>query len=211
MGVEYDWNINSGYLEHLFTSASSIFPLCNQSLISNCDQCITKPSKYLGVLLVIGLLGSNPLSYQVIFDCVSQRRKVIPFGRHIAVFDKGVVQMAVEGFLQTVHVLDDWQSSKRDLPLSFCICQWFLAHSEANTEQNNQQIHKISLPWAFWNWLSLLCKQWECRLGSSLQRKVSQMFTSHSTSMTFSFLFSFSFHLRLEVFKGSAALAQLMN
>ena len=78
--------------------------------------------QYLWILLIIWLLWSYPLSDQGILYCVSQGRIIISFGRHISILHKRKVQMPIEGFFKTANTFDDWEPSKRDLSLSFCIC-----------------------------------------------------------------------------------------
>lgn len=60
---------------------------------------------YLGVLLVVVLLGTDPARDQVVFDAVGQRKVVVTGGGHIAVLDQRIVQVPVERLLHLAHIL----------------------------------------------------------------------------------------------------------
>lgn len=70
---------------------------------------------YLGVLLVIILLCSDPSRNQVIFHCMGQGKVVIPRSGHIPVLNEGVVEMPVESLLDLGHVLNSRNAPHADL------------------------------------------------------------------------------------------------
>lgn len=54
---------------------------------------------YFGVFLVITLLCSDPSAYQVVSDCVRERKVIIPFGGYVPVLHQREMQMAIKVFL----------------------------------------------------------------------------------------------------------------
>ncbi len=51
---------------------------------------------YFGVFLVITLLCSEPSAYQVVSDCVRERKVIIPFGGYVPVLHQREMQMAIK-------------------------------------------------------------------------------------------------------------------
>lgn len=74
-----------------------------------------KLEKYLGIGLVVVLLGTNPPWDEVVLDAVGQGEVVVPGGGDISILDEGVVQMPVEGLLEVRDVLDVDDAPNRDL------------------------------------------------------------------------------------------------
>lgn len=70
---------------------------------------------YLGIFLIVVLLGSDPPADQVVTHCVGKGKVVIPSGGHISVLDQGKVEMPVEVLLQLCDVLHAGQAAHGDL------------------------------------------------------------------------------------------------
>lgn len=85
---------------------------------------------YLGVLLVIVLLGADPSRHHMIADGVRDREIVIARRRHIAILDERVVQMPVEAVLHFAHVLHLNDAANTDL-LAFVAVGLWLRHDDA--------------------------------------------------------------------------------
>lgn len=74
--------------------------------------------RYLGVHGVVVLLCPNPSTHQLVSDSVRGRHVEIVLGRHVAVLHQRVVEMAVEGALDSRHVLQLWDVPHGDLLLA---------------------------------------------------------------------------------------------
>lgn len=72
-------------------------------------------NNYLGVLLVVVLLGADPSRDQVVFDAVGERKVVVAGGGHVPVLDQGVVQVAVERLLHLADILHLSNAAHTDL------------------------------------------------------------------------------------------------
>lgn len=72
-------------------------------------------SPYLRVCLIVKLLRPDPSAHQVIPDCVSQGKVVIPGCCNVPVLDQGEVQVAVETLLQLGHILHTHDAPDADL------------------------------------------------------------------------------------------------
>ena len=59
-------------------------------------MCTKLCKAYLGVGLVVALLGPDPPGRHVVADGLRQRREVVPRRRHIAVLPQRVVEVPVE-------------------------------------------------------------------------------------------------------------------
>lgn len=71
--------------------------------------------RYLGVLLVIVLLRTNPSRHQVVPDTVGQGKEVIAGRGDIAILRQGVVKVSVEGLLEVPYILDVDDATHWDL------------------------------------------------------------------------------------------------
>lgn len=79
------------------------------------DVVTAMPTVYLGVLLIVVLLSSDPAGNQVILDRVGEGEVIVAGRGHVPVLDEGVVQVPVEGLLNFGHVLDADYSPHADL------------------------------------------------------------------------------------------------
>lgn len=71
--------------------------------------------KYLGIFLVIVLLGANPSWHEIVLDAVSQGEKIIAARGDIAVLYQGVMKMSVESLLKVRDILDIDNAAHRNL------------------------------------------------------------------------------------------------
>lgn len=76
---------------------------------------MVKEEAYLGVLLVVILLRSDPSGDEVVADAVGEGEVVVPGGGDVAVLDEGVVEVPVEGRLGRLDVLDAGDAADTDL------------------------------------------------------------------------------------------------
>lgn len=70
---------------------------------------------YLGILLVVVLLGADPSRHQIIPDAVRQGEEVVAGSGDVAVLRQSVVQVPVEGLLKVRDILDVDDTAHRDL------------------------------------------------------------------------------------------------
>lgn len=75
-------------------------------------------TRYLGVHGVVVLLRPNPATHQLVANGVRGRLVEIVLGRHVAVLHQRVVEVAVEGALNSIHVLQLWDVPHGDLLLA---------------------------------------------------------------------------------------------
>jgi hypothetical protein len=71
---------------------------------------------YLGTLVVVVLLCTDPAPHQVVAHCVRKGEVVVAGGGHIAVLDQSEVQVTVETLFQLGHILYAHDASDADLP-----------------------------------------------------------------------------------------------
>ena len=65
---------------------------------------VTPDLTYLGVFLIIALLGADPASSQLFSNGVGQGQVVVPGGRHAPVLHQGQVEVPVEAVLDLRHI-----------------------------------------------------------------------------------------------------------
>jgi hypothetical protein len=70
---------------------------------------------YLGVLLVVVLLGPNPSRHEIVFDRMGQSKVIVPRRGNIAVLNQRVVQVSVERLLYVSHIFHLSNTSYADL------------------------------------------------------------------------------------------------
>lgn len=73
---------------------------------------------YLGILVVVVLLRPYPLAHQVVANRVGHGLVEVVVGGYVAVLDEGMVEVAVEGPLDSCHVLQLRNVPHGDLLLS---------------------------------------------------------------------------------------------
>lgn len=80
-----------------------------------CQQAARGAGAYLGVLLVVELLGADPSRRQVVLDGVGEGEVVIPGSGDVPVLDQRVVKVAVERLLHVGDILHLRDATDRDL------------------------------------------------------------------------------------------------
>lgn len=70
---------------------------------------------YLGILLVIVLLRTNPSRDEIVLDAMGQSEEVIAGRGDVTVLHQGVVKVPVEGLLKIADVLDVDDTAYRNL------------------------------------------------------------------------------------------------
>lgn len=80
-----------------------------------CQQAARGAGAYLGVLLVVELLGADPSRRQVVLDGVGEGEVVIPGSGDVSVLDQRVVKVAVERLLHVGDILHLRDATDRDL------------------------------------------------------------------------------------------------
>lgn len=71
--------------------------------------------EYLGVVLVIVLLGTNPSRDQMVLNGMGKGEIVVPRGRNVPILHQGVMQVPIEGLLDLRNVSDLGNAAHTDL------------------------------------------------------------------------------------------------
>lgn len=87
---------------------------------------------HLGILLIVMLLCAYPASDHVVLDRVGQRKVIIAQRGHIAILDKGVVQVTIEVLLHFGYVANLRDAAHRNLLPAIRVRLW-LRHFAPST------------------------------------------------------------------------------
>eukprot|EP00128_Syssomonas_multiformis_P015811 Colp12_sorted_trinity150504_noHs@1565 len=72
----------------------------------------------LGILLVVGLLGTDPLANKTVTNSVCKGHEVVMLGGHISILDEGVMKVTVKHLFHLLHAFHSRNATERNLLLA---------------------------------------------------------------------------------------------